>query len=303
LQVLDLGTKRLVRGQLVYSGSELVTVGDHVELVEPTSLAVVRHRLVSLYALHVISPTTARLGPAVPLPAAGRPLAGLVLAPDDPVPAGGFWVAVGRSPVLLSSETGAVLRRLRALPATIDSLVVAPDGRRLYAEVGLTTVDELGATSGAVLASRVLYASGALVEAATAAGVWVIAGSGMADAVEHLSSSGLVLTGPRAEAGSPGWDPYIGVVKLLGGAAWLVSGAGIACADQSGRALRGGEWFSGVAQSHNFGAATDPFVPIAALGKDLYAVRGNTYGAQPGDVIRVTTPATCWEAPTEPLSS
>jgi hypothetical protein len=109
--------------------------------------------------------------------------------------------------------------------------------------------------------------------------------------------------GPRGEAGSPGWDPYIGAVKLLGGAAWFVSGAGIACADPSGRALRGGEWFSGVTQSHDFGAATNPFVPIAALGKDLYAVRGNTYGAQPGDVIRVTTPAACWEGPNSSASS
>jgi hypothetical protein len=294
LQVLDLTTKRLVRGLLVYGGSELVTVGDHVDLIEPTSLTVAKRQFVSPYAVHVIDPATARLGPAVPLPAAGRPLAGLVLAPDDPVPAGGLWVAFGRAPVLLSSETGAVLRRLRALPATIGSLVVAPDGRRLYVEVGLTRVDELNATNGAVLASRVLYTSSAFVDAATPAGVWVIASTGMANAVEHLSSSGLVLSGLRAEAGSPGWDPYIGVVKLLGGAAWLVSGAGIACADPSGTALRGGEWFSGVAQSHNFGAATDPFVPIAALGKDIYAVRGNTYGSQPGDVILVTTPAPCW---------
>ena len=302
LQVLDLATKRLVRGQLVYSGSELVTVGDRVDLVEPTSMSVAERQFVSPYALHVISPATARLGPAVSLPAAGRPLAGLVLAPDDPVRAGGLWVAAGRAPVLLSSETGAVLRRLRTLPATIDSLVAAPDGRRLYAEVGLSTVDELDALTGAVLARRVLYASGAMLEVATAAGVWVIAGSGMADDVEHLSSSGLSRSGPSALAGSPGWDPHIGVVRILGGAAWLVSGAGIACADPSGRALRGGEWFSGVAQSHNFGATTNPFVPIAALGRDLYGVRGNTYGAQPGDVIRVTTPPACWGAHPEPLS-
>lgn len=157
----------------------------------------------------------------------------------------------------------------------------------------MSTVDELDATTGAVIASRALHAGGVFVEVATASGVWVIAGAGMADVVEDLSSSGLVFSGPKAEAASPGWAPDIGIVKLLGGVVWLVSSAGIACADPSG-AERAGEWFNGVAQSHNFGAATNPFVPIAVLGRELYAVRGDTYGARPGDVIRVTTPAACW---------
>lgn len=60
-----------MRGQLVYSGSELVVAGYHVDLVEPTSLSVVGRQFVSPYGLYVINPNIARLGHAVLLPAVG----------------------------------------------------------------------------------------------------------------------------------------------------------------------------------------------------------------------------------------
>jgi hypothetical protein len=298
VQVLDLATRRRRLGPLVYSGADLVLVGRGVAVVEPGSPPAAGHPA-SPVVLHFIDGRDGGLGPAVGLAAAGSSFATLRVAPADP--AGELWVATGKYPLLLSTTTGKALRRLQALAAPVNNLAVSPDGHRVYAEVSsdvspvvANTVEELDAVTRVVVATRQLPTANAVVEAPTTAGVWVITSSGMTDEVLHLSAAGLV---PSAECGQvPGCDPYIGVVKLLGGVAWLVSSAGVACADPAGQSVRGGEWFAGVAQTHNFGGATNPFVPIAVLGGVLYATRGNGSGSQPGDVVAVTAPLRCWDS-------